>query len=142
MNGRSKKFLKVLMTIAVAVVLITGVAIGIALYVMARRDKEHAKFFNTGKAVNVFLGNYTKAIRESFEKQDPTAVMNLYSDRFWSPGRGHWQMVAGNEENDVSVSRVVINGKQDFDKQQLRAEIVDYLGSIKSITNIWTKIDM
>jgi hypothetical protein len=142
MNGRSKRFLKLVMTIAVAVVLITGVAIAIALYVMARSDKEHAKFFNTGKAVNVFLGNYTKAIRESFEKKDPAAVMNLYSDHFWSPGRGRWQMVAGSEENDVSVSRVVVDGKQDFDKQQLRAEIVDYLGSIKSITNIWTKIDM
>ncbi|HKG79789.1 MAG TPA: VCBS repeat-containing protein [Pyrinomonadaceae bacterium] len=143
MNGRSKrKFFRTFTTIVVAVLLIFGVAIAAVLYIMARRDKEHAKFFNTGKAVNVFLGNYTRAIRESFEKKDPAPVMSLYSDRFWSPGRGHWQMVSANEESDVSISRVAINGRQDFDKQQLRGEVVNYLGSIASITNIWTKIDM
>ena len=109
---------------------------------MAQRDKEHAKFFNTGKSVNVFLGSYTKAIRDSFEKKDPAPVMSLYSDRFWSPGRGHWEMALANEESDVSVSRVVIKGQQDFDKQALRGEVVNYLASIASIKNIWTKIDM
>jgi hypothetical protein len=143
MNGRStRRFFKTLATIAVGVILIFGIAIAAVLYIMARRDKEHARFFNTGKAVNVFLGNYTRALRESFDKKDPAPVMSLYSDRFWSPGRGQWQMVAANEESDVLISRVVINGKQDFDKQQLRGEVVNYLGSIASITNIWTKIDM
>src|ERR1041385_7377945 len=143
MNGRStRKFFKTLGTILVAVILIFGVAVAAALYIMTRRDKEHARFFNTGKAVNVFLGNYTRALRESFDKKDPAPVMSLYSDHYWSPGRGQWQMVAANEESDVLISRVVINGKQDFDKQQLRGEIVNYLGSIAAITNIWTKIDM
>src|SRR5207237_8047219 len=31
---------------------------------------------------------------------------------------------------------------QDFDKQDLRREIVKYLSSVGSITNMWTKIDM
>lgn len=143
MNGRTKKrFLKALATIVIALVLIVGVAIAAALYIMAQRDKEHAKFFNTGKSVNVFLGSYTKAIRDSFEKKDPAPVLNLYSDRFWSPGRGHWEMTLANEESDVSVSKVVIKGQQDFDKQALRGEVVNYLASIASIKNIWTKIDM
>src|SRR5688572_16670701 len=99
MNGRIKRrLLKALATIVVALVLIVGIAIAAALYIMAQRDKEHAKFFNTGKSVNVFLGSYTKAIRDSFEKKDPAPVMSLYSDRFWSPGRGHWEMVSANEE--------------------------------------------
>ena len=143
MNGKSKRrFLKTLATIVVAVLLIVGVGIAVALYVMARRDREHAKFFNTGKSVNVFLSNYTRAIRESFEKKDPALVMNLYSDRFWSPGRGHWEMVSTEEESDVAISRVVIKGQQDFDKQALRGEIANYLTTIASIKNIWTKIDM
>jgi len=143
MNGTTKKRLLTTLTkLTVVLLVIVGSVIAATLYVMARRDKEHAKFFNTGKSVNVFLGNYTRAIRESFEKKDPAAVMSLYSDKFWSPGRGHWQMAPASEESDVSISRVVIEGRQDFDKQQLRGEVVNYLASINSITNIWTKIDM
>jgi FG-GAP-like repeat len=143
MNGSNKKRLLITLTkLTVVLLVIVGSVIAATLYVMARRDKEHAKFFDTGKSVNVFLGNYTRAIRESFEKRDPTAVMSLYSDRFWSPGRGHWQMAPAGEESDVSISRVAIEGRQDFDKQQLRGEVVNYLASINSITNIWTKIDM
>ncbi|HSE19909.1 MAG TPA: VCBS repeat-containing protein [Pyrinomonadaceae bacterium] len=143
MNGRSKRrLLKKLAMLTVVLLVIVGSVIVVALYVMAQSDKEHAKFFNTGKSVNAFLGNYTRALRGGFDKKDPAPVMSLYSDRFWSPGRGHWQMVRVSEESDVSISRVVIKSRDDFDKQQLRGEIVNYLDSIKSISNIWTKIDM
>ena len=143
MNGRSKRrLLKKLAMLTVVLLVIVGSVIAVALYVMAQSDKEHAKFFNTGKSVNAFLGNYTRALRESFDKKDPAPVMSLYSDRFWSPGRGHWQMAHASEESDVSISRVVIKSRDDFDKQQLRGEVVNYLDSIKSISNVWTKIDM
>src|SRR5947207_10459259 len=125
MNGVAKRrFVRTMVAIIVAVLVIIGAGIVAALYVMARSDKEHAKFFNTGKSVNVFLGNYTRALRESFEKKDPASVLSLYSDRFFSPGRGHWEMTFANDENDVSVSRVSIKGQQDFDKQALRGEVV------------------
>lgn len=137
-----RRFLKALAKLFVVLLLILGNIVGVALYFMSRRDKEHAKFFNTGKAVNVFLGNYSRAIRESFEKKDPSAVMNLYSERFSSPGRGNWEMRPTGEESDVSVSRVVIRGREDFDKERIRAEVAKYLASIASIKNIWTKIDM
>jgi hypothetical protein len=143
MNGATKKKLfKTLAKLTVVLLVIVGSVIAVMLYIMARRDKEHAKFFNTGKSVNVFLGNYTRALRESFEKKDPAPVMGLYSDRFWSPGRGHWRMTTSSAESDVSISRVVIEDRQDFNKQQLRGEVVNYLASINSISNIWTKIDM
>src|SRR5262245_11992732 len=137
-----RRLLKTLAKLIIVLLVIVGSLIAVALNVMSRRDREHAKFFNTGKAVNVFLGNYTRALRESFEKKDPAPVMSLYSDRFFSPGRGRWEMKPGSEESDVSISRVVINGRDDFNKQQLRGEVVNYLASINSITNIWTKIDM
>src|SRR5215510_15186229 len=109
MNGRSKKkLLKTLAMLIVVMLVIVSIVISVALYVMAQSDKEHAKFFNTGKSVNAFLGNYTRALRESFDKKDPAPVMSLYSDRFWSPGRGHWRMQPSSEESDVSISRVVI----------------------------------
>src|ERR1051325_4091244 len=137
-----KRLLKTLAKLTVVLLVIAGSLIAAMLYVMDRRDKEHAKFFNTGKAVNVFLGNYTRALRESIDKKDPAPVMSLYSDRFWSPGRGRWELGSAKYENDVSVSRVVINRQQDFDKQALRGEVVNYLAGIASIDNIWTKIDM
>jgi VCBS repeat protein len=137
-----RRLLKALAKLFVVLLVIVGNIVGAALYLMARRDKEHAKFFNTGKAVNVFLGSYSRAIRESFEKKDASSVMNLYSDRFWSPGRGRWEMGRVNEESDVSVSRIAIKGAQDFNKKALRSEVARYLDSIGSIKNIWTKIDM
>ncbi len=143
MTDRTKRRLfKALAKLFIVLLVIGTSVVAVALYVMARSDREHAKFFNTGKSVNVFLGNYTRALRESFDKKDPAAVMSLYSDRFQSPGRGHWEMKPASEESDVSISRVVINGHQDFDKRQLRGEVVNYLASINSISNIWTKIDM
>src|SRR5689334_21936395 len=143
MTDRTKRRLfKALAKLFIVLLVIGTSVVAVALYLMARSDKEHAKFFNTGKSVNAFLGNYTRALRESFDKKDPAPVMSLYSDRFRSPGRGHWQMASAGEESDVSISRVVIKGRDDFDKQQLRGEVVNYLDSIKSISNIWTKIDM
>jgi len=66
MNGSTKKrLLKTLAKLTVVLLVIAVSVIAATLYLMGRRDKEHARFFNTGKAVNVFLGNYTRAIRES-----------------------------------------------------------------------------
>jgi len=82
MNGTTKKKLfKTLAKLTVVLLVIVGSVIAVMLYVMARRDKEHAKFFNTGKSVNVFLGNYTRALRESFEKKDPAPVMGARRGR-------------------------------------------------------------
>src|SRR2546423_2983277 len=136
------KLLKTLATLFAVILAIGGLSIAVALYVMARSDKQHEKFFNTGKSVNVFLSSYTRALRESFEKKDPAPVMSLYSDRFWSPGRGRWEMAHSAQESDISISRVAIKGQQDFDKHALHDEVVNYLASIASIDNIWTKIDM
>jgi hypothetical protein len=137
-----RKILKTLLKILGVLIVLAGVAVVAALYVMARKDKEHAKFYSTGKSVNAFLSSYSKAIREGFERRDPSPVAALYSDRFASPARGHWVMRAGAGESDVSILRVAVEGREDFDKEDIRGEIAAYLGSIASIKSIWTKIDM
>ncbi|MEK6279450.1 MAG: VCBS repeat-containing protein [Acidobacteriota bacterium] len=139
------KYIRTLAKVLVAVLLIIGVAVSLALYLMARRDKEHAKFFKTGSEVNAFLAKYSKAMREALSvpgKKDATPIMKLYSDRFWSPRRGHWVNGTPHDESDVSVVKTVIQGEQDFDKQSIRQEVENYLATIGSIKNIWTKIDM
>ncbi|MBA3243375.1 MAG: VCBS repeat-containing protein, partial [Acidobacteria bacterium] len=137
-----RKILKtVAKTLAVLVVLV-GVAVAVALYVMARKDKEHAKFYNTGKAVNSLLGSYSKAVREGFEKRDASMVARLYSDRFASPARGRWVMREDAAESDVSVFRLAADGRQDYSKADIGDEVSRYFSTLSSIKNIWTKIDM
>ena len=143
MKGMSKKrFLRTLAKLVVAVVLVVGVVdCRCALLHGATRQRAREVLQHRKVSKRLSQQLYQGDPRE-LRKKDPAPVMGLYSDRFWSPGRGHWEMAFANEESDVSVSRVVIKGQQDFDKQALRGEVVKYLASIASITNIWTKIDM
>src|SRR5436305_13726562 len=83
-SKRLRKLARVLAVVAATV----AVAVGVALYVMARKDSEHAKFFETGRSVNNFLSGYTKAIREGFAKSDASRVTALNSERFYSSLRG------------------------------------------------------
>ena len=129
---------KTLAALAVA----AGLGVGAALYVMARKDREHARFFETGRSVNNFLTSYTKAVKEGFGKKDVSAVTALYSDQFASPARGRWVMKQDENESDVVVSRVVAEGGQDYSKPELRDEVSRYFDSLASIQNVWTKIDM
>ncbi|MCA1635113.1 MAG: VCBS repeat-containing protein [Acidobacteria bacterium] len=137
-----RKILKTVTKTLAVLFIIVGVGVAVALYVMARKDKEHARFYNTGKAVNKLLGDYSKAVREGFEKRDASAVVALYSDRFASPARGRWVMREDAAESDVSVFRLAADGGQDYTKADIGDEVSRYFSTLSSIKNIWTKIDM
>ena len=137
-----RKILKTLLKALGVLLVLAGLAVGVALYVMARKDREHARFYNTGKSVNVFLGGYSKAVREGFEKRDAGPVARLYSDRFASPARGRWVMREDKGESDVTIFRLASDGRQDFAKADIADEVSRYFGTLASIQNIWTKIDM
>ncbi|MCA1593864.1 MAG: VCBS repeat-containing protein [Acidobacteria bacterium] len=140
--ARKRTLLKTLAKILVALCLIVAVGVAAALYVMNGKDKEHARFFNTGKAVNTFLGNYSKAVREGVEKKNPATVAALYSNAYASQGRGRWVMQPDGEQSDVAVSKVVAEGRQDFTKADIPEEVSRYFNTLASVQNIWTKIDM
>ncbi|HEX8292268.1 MAG TPA: VCBS repeat-containing protein [Pyrinomonadaceae bacterium] len=137
-----RKILKTLLKALVVLAVLGGAAAAAALYVMARKDKEHARFYNTGKTVNAFLGGYSKAVREGFERRDAAPVAALYSDRFASPARGRWVMREGAGESDVAIFRLAADGRQDFSKADVGAEVARYFDTLGSVKNIWTKIDM
>ena len=137
-----RKILKTLLKILGVLIVLVGLAVGVALYVMARKDKEHARFYNTGKAVNAFLSSYSKAMKEGFEQRDAAAVARLYSDRFTSPARGRWVLRQDAAESDVAVSRLAPDGRRDFAKADINEEVSRYFDTLASIKNIWTKIDM
>lgn len=137
-----RNILKTVAKVLGVLVVLVGVAVAALLYVMARKDKEHARFFNTGRSVNAFLGDYTKAVKEGFQKRDAAPVARLYSDHFSSPARGSWVMRAGANESDVSVSNVVPEGGQDYTKADIGGEVSRYFETLASVKNVWTKIDM
>jgi hypothetical protein len=116
--------------------------IAIALYIMGRRDAKHARFYNTGKSINSFLTEYSRAVREAFQKRNAAAVAVLYSDNYFSPGRGRWESKQDQSEGDVWVFRLAAQGQEDFSKNNLRDEISRYVSGIASIDDVKCKIDM
>ena len=137
-----KKLAKTLLKIALGFVLLGGVAVIIALFYMSRSDKEHARFYATGKSVNTFLSDYKHGIEEAFKNNAADEVVKLYADDFNSAGRGRWILQNAPPENDVTVLKLERVGEQDFTKEAIADEVKTYLDTIAEIENIWCKIDM
>src|SRR5438067_220963 len=137
-----RKLLKRLAKILVGLAAVIGVGVAVALYVMNQKDKEHARFFDTGKSVNNFLSDYKRGVEEALKKKDISEVTRFYSDHYNSPARGRWAMRPAPDESDVSVLKVVAEGREDYDKAALAEEVAGYLKTIASVQNSWCKIDM
>src|SRR5204862_766528 len=113
--------------------LVVCAAVAVALHWMSLKDKEHARFFNTGRSVNGFLSEYKHGVEEAFRKKDVSEVTRFYSDRYSSPARGRWVMRPAPDESDVSVLKVVAEGRGDYDKAALDEEVAGYLSTIASV---------
>lgn len=137
-----KKLAKKLLKIALGFALLGVVAVIIALFYMSRSDKEHARFYATGKSVNTFLSDYKHGIEEAFKNNAAGEVVKLYADDFNSAGRGQWILQNAPPENDITVLKLERVGQQDFNREALAAEVKTYLDTIAEIENIWCKIDM
>jgi len=137
-----KRRVKILMRVLLVLIVVAGAGAGIGPYMMARKDAEHAKFYNTGKSVNSFLSDYNHALKEAFEKKDASPVLRFYSDRYASPGRGRWTLKPDGAESDVAIARLRVEGNQDYRKADLQNEIREYVGGMAAIDDIKFKIDM
>ena len=137
-----RKLLKRLAKILLGLAALVGVALAVALYVMGRQDKEHARFFDTGKSVNNFLSDYKRGVEEAVKKRDVSEITRFYSERYSSPARGRWVARPAPDESDVSVLNVVAEGRGDYDRAALAEEVIGYLGTIASVQSTWCKIDM
>src|ERR1043165_7116613 len=133
-----KRLAKILLGLAVVVV----VGVAVAVYVMSRQDREHAKFFDTGKSVNTFLSDYKRGVEEAVKKRDVSEITRFYSDRYTSPARGRWVARPAPDAGDVAVLNVVAEGRGDYDRAALAEEVIGYLGTIASVQSTWCKIDM
>ena len=84
MTGRG--ILRNLLRLLIVVGVLSVACLVLTLFVMARKDKEHERFLNTGKSVNQFLANYKHGVEESFKKKDAAEIIQFYSERYASPG--------------------------------------------------------
>jgi hypothetical protein len=136
------KILKRLLKLFVFAVVALCVAIPVSLYVMARKDKEHERFLNTGKSVNTFLSDYKHGLDEAFKKKNAADVTHFYSDHYSSPSRGRWTLKPDREEGDVTCLVMKAQGQTDYTKANLASEVSDYLNELTSVDDIKFKIDM
>lgn len=119
-----------------------GAGAALGLYVMALKDKEHARFYNTGKSVNQYLGNYKHALEEAFKHGDVSEVMTFYSEHYTSPARGHWKLEPSRNESGIASFKLVGQGGKDYTKQDVHDELAEYLRGLASVDDIKLKIDM
>ncbi|HXD33075.1 MAG TPA: VCBS repeat-containing protein [Pyrinomonadaceae bacterium] len=139
---KKRRILKNLLRVMIAGTVLGLVTVGLSLLVMARKDKEHERFFNTGKSVNQFLANYKHALEEAFKKQDPSELNPFYSEHYSSPGRGRWVLRHDQTAGDVDCLILTADGRKDFTKNDLQNEFRDYLNGLTSVEDVKFKIDM
>ena len=137
-----RRILRNLVRVLIIGIALVGAIIALSLFVMARKDKEHERFFNTGKSVNVFLANYKHGLEESFEKKDVTEIVRFYSERYASPGRGRWILKPDPGASDVACFVLKADGRIDYAKHDLKDETEDYLNGLTAVDDVKFKIDL
>src|SRR5258707_9387364 len=138
----TRRILINLIRVLIIGVMLLGASIALTLFVMARKDKEHERFFNTGKSVNTFLASYKHGLEESFKKKDVKEIMKFYSDRYASPGRGRWILQPDPKASDVACFDLKADGRKDYAKPELKDETEDYLNSLTAVDDVKLKIDV
>src|SRR5438128_1809171 len=133
-----KKLLRVLIVVAVLAIAVFA----LSLFVMARKDKEHERFYNTGKSVNQFLATYKHGLEEAFKKKDAAELTQFYSEHYSSPARGRWVLRPDQDASDIACLEVKAEGVKDYTKADLKDEFNSYLSGLASVTDIKFKIDM
>src|SRR6266850_5818532 len=127
-----RRLLRRVVRILIVGIVLAAASVALSLFVMARKDKEHERFYNTGKSVNQFLANYTHGLEESFKKKDVAEIMQFYSERYTSPGRGRWILKPDQEAGDVACFVLKADGRKDYVKADLKDEAERYLNSLTS----------
>jgi hypothetical protein len=137
-----RRILRILLRVLIVGIVLAGASIALSLFVMARKDKEHERFLNTGKSVNSFLASYKHAVEDSFKQKDVNEIMQFYSERYASPGRGRWFLRPDQEAGDVACFVLKSDGQKDYAKADLKAETEGYLNDLTSVDDVKFKIDM
>lgn len=137
-----RRFLRKLLRVVIIAIALVAASVAVTLFVMARKDKEHERFYNTGKSVNQFLANYKHGLEEAFKKKDVAEILQFYSERYASPGRGRWILKPDQQAGDVACFVLTPDGQKDYLKADLKAESESYVNDLTSVDDVKFKIDM
>jgi hypothetical protein len=131
-----------LLRLMIVGIFLAVVGVGMSLFVMARKDREHERFFNTGKSVNQFLASYKHGLEEAFKQKDANDILQFYSETYNSPGRGRWLLRPDKQAGDVTCFVLRPEGRKDFAKADLKAETENYLNELTAVEEVKFKIDL
>jgi len=137
----TKAIRKLALILIIGCVLIAAI-VAVSLFVMARKDREHAAFYNTGRSINTFLNSYKQALEDSFKSRDASPVLAFYSNQYESPGRGRWILKPDSDLSNVTCSRLTADGNKSYARTDVRDEITDYLKSLSALDDVKFKIDL
>ncbi|PON18568.1 hypothetical protein C2W62_07275 [Candidatus Entotheonella serta] len=136
----------------IASLVIVGIGIGILAgqRVMAKKDAEHAAFYNLGASVKGFVGEYGKAFEQAFISQTQEPIAAFYADRYPTMPRpdtlplrrGDWTWKATRRSDGVTT--LTLQSAEPW--LTSKTAVVDayraYTQDITSIRNIRSKIDL
>ena len=131
-----------LTTILLALVLLVGAGVALALAEMGRRDRQHAHFYKAGASVKGFLGDYCARLTEAFAAGDPGLLRPFYSGSYAAPGRGRWAFEPPQREGGAEVQELRAVGDDDIDLERRLAEAGDYLSGLSAIDEAECKIHL
>ncbi len=131
-----------LLTVLLALVLLVGGGVALALAGMSRRDKEHDRFYAAGASVKGFLGDYCSTLTEAFESGDPGVLAKMYSEGYAAPGRGRWTFQPLDREGGADIHELRAIGDDDFDLERRLAEAAGYLAGLSGISETECKIHL
>ncbi len=123
-------------------VLGAAVAVPLGLEGMARRDAEHARFYNTGSSVKGFLGDYCKALEEASRAGGTGALEPFYAPDYFSSGRGALVLAEPSRQPGVEISQLERRGDADFDRDDALAELGGYLAALSAVERTECKIHL
>ena len=95
---RWKKRLVISLAVLAVMVCIGGAGL---MYKMQQWDVQHSEFLSCGKTINDFLKTYAENVSDAFEANDAEVLVQHYSKRFASPGRGTWSLNSGEDIGDI-----------------------------------------
>lgn len=118
------------------------VGIPMLLHQMQEKDRQHARFYNSGKTINAFLKDYCGALEQAVNGGGEGHLMDLYSQAYASPDRGEVRFADLRDMGAVSARPLQAQGRRAYSRQHLESEIASYLGEVASLDKTICKIDL
>ena len=106
-------------------------------------DARHARFYEMGSSINVFLGSYCEAFEQAQRENSIAPLRAFYAEDFATPKRGLW-VFRGKPlwEWPVRVARVVRHGEEDGDRRHVFSQLKGYLDGFTGIDKSVCKINL